>query len=111
MGFQKGNKLGTGRPVSKPFYDALMMEIKGAGSDHKSLRRIARKLMACAESGESWAIREIADRLDGKPHQTVDKTVEHKKTIHEITDDELIAIATAGSTNGTGKANGKGKPH
>jgi len=60
-----------GRPKEKPFKAALDMELKAAGEDHKKLRGIARKLIACAEKGESWAIREIADRLDGRPAQEI----------------------------------------
>jgi Family of unknown function (DUF5681) len=42
MPFEKG-KSGNpgGRPKGKPFRDALMMEIKAAGDDHKALRKIA----------------------------------------------------------------------
>lgn len=35
------------------------------------LRKIAEKLYAMAEAGDIAAMREIGDRLDGKPHQTV----------------------------------------
>ena len=33
------------------------------------------KLFAMAEAGDISAMREIADRLDGKPHQTLDANV------------------------------------
>lgn len=77
-----------GRPKSKPFKDALMMEALAAERGEKcyakkgSLRWNARQLLI---KGEVAAIREIADRLDGKvtqgisgpnggPIQTVDLT-------------------------------------
>lgn len=53
------------------------MELKSAGKDQKELREIARALIAKAKEGEGWAIQQVADRLDGKPHQTVDATIEH----------------------------------
>jgi hypothetical protein len=72
----------AGRPVGaqnkdKPFRDALRMELAEIGDDHKALRRIARNLIKLA-GGESemldgglGAIKEIADRLDGKPAQAI----------------------------------------
>jgi hypothetical protein len=56
----------------KPFRTALQMEIAALGEDHKALRAIARNLIALAERPEKEAfpaIREIADRLDGKSAQ------------------------------------------
>src|SRR5262249_21097734 len=61
---QSGNPGGKLR--QKPFTDALRMEICEAGDDHKKLRRIARKLLAMAEASDMAAIRELADRLEGK---------------------------------------------
>ena len=55
-----------GKPKEKPFADALRMEIKAAGGDHKALRKVARALLDKAEDGDLQAIREVADRLDGK---------------------------------------------
>jgi hypothetical protein len=58
-----------GRPIGsanrqKPFNDALTIALRG---DPLRLRRIADKLAALAEGGDLAAIREVADRLDGKP--------------------------------------------
>jgi hypothetical protein len=57
----------------KPFREALRMELAAAGEDNKVLRAIARNLIADAQKPENAlaAIREIADRLDGKPAQAV----------------------------------------
>jgi hypothetical protein len=44
-------------------------------ADPEKLRRIADKLLAMAEDGDIQAIKEVGDRLDGKPNQTVDATV------------------------------------
>lgn len=46
------------------------MEIAAAGDDNKALRKVARALLDKAATGDVGAIREIADRLDGKvPHR------------------------------------------
>jgi hypothetical protein len=57
----------------KPFRDALRMELAALGEDSKALRAIARNLIAEAQKPENSipAIKEIADRLDGKPAQAV----------------------------------------
>jgi hypothetical protein len=55
----------------KPFRDALRMEILAMGADHKGLRLVARKLLDNAKEGDNSAIREIADRLDGKVPQAI----------------------------------------
>lgn len=63
----------SGRRAEKPFRDALRMEIASLQeSDPKALRSIARKLLEVAAAGEGWAIKELADRTDGKPSQQID---------------------------------------
>jgi hypothetical protein len=39
--------------------------------DGKKLRQLADKLIARAEEGDIAALKEIGDRLDGKPSQTI----------------------------------------
>lgn len=58
-----------GRSKSQPFYAALNRAIKQ--NDGKKLRAAAEKLLDLAEAGEAWAVKELADRLDGKAHQAV----------------------------------------
>lgn len=64
-----------GQQRDKPFRDALRMELAAAGEDQKKMRQIARNLIeAAADSGHKdmlASIREIADRMDGKPAQAV----------------------------------------
>ena len=55
--------------------------------------RIAEKLAEKAEEGDLGAIREIADRLDGKPVQVVDR---RDVPIEELSDSELHLIASGG---------------
>lgn len=73
MPFKKGQSGNPGgRPKQKQFRTALQMELNAAGDDAKALRSIARKLLDKAEDGDLQAIREIADRLDGKPVQGIE---------------------------------------
>ncbi len=74
MPFQPGNKLATGGRKEKPFRDALRAEIaaaEAANDDPRALRKIARKLLGSAAEGDIQAIKEVADRLDGKVPQAI----------------------------------------
>src|SRR3954469_724635 len=74
----------------KPFNDALRVALK---RDPLRLPRIAEKLAEKAEEGDLAAIREIADRLDGKPAQVVDRG---DVPIHKLSTEELHFIASGG---------------
>jgi len=73
MPFEKG-KSGNpgGRPKHKMFREALEMELREIGPDHKALRDMARKAIDRARKGDMGAIGFIADRLDGKPAQAIE---------------------------------------
>lgn len=77
-----------GQQRDKPFRDALRMELAAVGTDQKALRNIARKLIAKAEAGEDSAIKEIADRMDGKPAQAVEMSgglaISHEEALAEL---------------------------
>ena len=64
------------------------MELAAVGTDQKALRNIARKLIAKAEAGEDSAIKEIADRMDGKPAQAVEMSgglaISHEEALAEL---------------------------
>lgn len=83
MAFQKGNQLAV---KSKLFDGALKRAI--AQDDGKKLRAAAESLLTQAASGEAWAIRELADRLDGKSQAHV--SVE-TKNVSDLSLSELVA--------------------
>lgn len=81
-----------GRPAGsenkdKPFRDALRMEIRAAENSPRALRQIANKLIDMAASGDMQAIKEIGDRLDGKPAQESTLTVRNE--LDSMNDSEL----------------------
>lgn len=53
-----------------------------AAQDPQKLRRIAEALYARAEEGDIQAVKEIGDRLDGKPGQEMDIT--HRGGLAEV---------------------------
>ena len=64
----------SGPKREKPFRDALMLAIKeaeGQPNHHRALRRVAERLLDEAAAGNVQAMKEIADRLDGKVPQGV----------------------------------------
>lgn len=84
-----------GRPIGsvnreKPFNEALRVALRG---HPLRLRRIAKKLTEKAEEGDLAAIRELADRLDGKPAQVIDRS---DAPVEELSDAELHLIASGG---------------
>jgi hypothetical protein len=84
-----------GRPIGslnreKPFNDALRIALRARP---QSLRRIADRLIDKAEQGDLSSAREIADRLDGRPVQMIDR---HDVVVTELSDAELYLIASGG---------------
>ena len=68
-----------GRPLGsenkdKPFRDMLRRLVAEAGTDRDALRDVGIALIAKARSGDIPAIKEFADRLDGKVPQSTEIT-------------------------------------
>ena len=58
----------SGKGKHKLFRDAIALAVHDA--DGKKLRDIAEKLVTMAQDGDMQAIKEVGDRLDGKPAQS-----------------------------------------
>lgn len=101
MPFEKGNKHAAGHGP-KLFHAALQRAIKQ--DDGQRIREAAEKLLDLAAAGEAWALRELADRLDGKAHQSTSVNV-NRTDARQLPDDELASIA-AGSGEGTADSAG-----
>lgn len=84
----------SGRRAEKPFRDALRMELAAAGEDSRALRKIAKALIAAAEDGKMDAIREVADRIDGKVAQAIEGRLEH------AADDTIMGLMERIASNG-----------
>ena len=66
------------------FHSALKRALARAGKNvDGGLNKVCDKLVKSANDGEQWAIKEIADRIDGKAHQSV--TTETTVTIKPAT--------------------------
>jgi len=62
-GGQLGNK---NQSKNKPFLDAMR---RALAQNPQKIASIVDKVLEKAEEGESWAVKEVADRLDGKAVQ------------------------------------------
>ena len=99
MAWEKGQSGNLrGRPLNEKCFTA-MLRIAAVESDtttgKQNLRIVADKLMESAKAGESWAIQQLADRLDGKPQQTSNVSLS-PRSVTEMTREELLAIAAQG---------------
>lgn len=70
-----------GKAKEKLCFDALMIELKEAQaidpSAPRTMRSIARKLIAMADEGDIQAIKEVFNRIDGMPVQIVENLNEN----------------------------------
>lgn len=70
MGAPIGNKNAIGQQdTERPFREALRRAI--TQDDGKRIRATAEKLLDLAAEGEAWAVKELADRVDGKVSQQI----------------------------------------
>lgn len=56
----------------------------------KGMEKLARKIIEAAENGDAWALKELGDRIEGKPAQTVEMnlTTTHEDALKELLDPE-----------------------
>ena len=73
------------------------MELAQAGDNHKALRAIAAALIEKAAAGDVPSIKEIGDRLDGKPAQAIIGGDEDDPAIQTVTKIELIGVRPSAS--------------
>ena len=67
---------------ARMFADALRRALARDGGDlARGLDKIADRLVAAAVAGHQWAIADIADRLDGRPKQTIEGQIDHNVNV------------------------------
>ena len=77
MAFQKGQSGNpSGRKVEKPITDAIRMALseEHEATGKKKLRVLAEKMVNEAIDGIIQAMKEVADRMEGKPAQSMELT-------------------------------------
>jgi hypothetical protein len=75
----------AGRPRGiwgdKAFRDALNLAVREKEGGKPRLRLLAEQLVTAGLAGDVMAIREVADRLDGKPTQQTEMTISDQRTV------------------------------
>jgi hypothetical protein len=83
-GAPEGNKNNSkGKPISDAFRRALTGEV-----NTERLKKLVEKYIVKAEDGDFPVFKEIIDRLEGKPAQTVQGTGEQGEIILKVTQDD-----------------------
>jgi hypothetical protein len=66
------------------------LDKRGAGDRREALDLLAGELLERAAQGEGWALKELGDRLDGKPAQTLgtdpDRPLQIEQIVRRIVD-------------------------
>lgn len=91
----------SGRKQEKPFADALRIELAAAGEDRKALRAIAAQLISKATNGDMQAIKELADRTDGKAVQAIEATItnSHEDLLSQLDADRTVETIPSQTIN------------
>lgn len=81
---ESGNPNGTvkTRRWSAAIERALDKRAGGDGQSHKELDKLAEKLLANCDTGDLAALKELGDRLDGKPKQQMELTGDKNNPIN-----------------------------
>lgn len=86
MGFDKGNKLGKGNKGAKLIEEALRRAATQENGER--IRAGVEKLLDKFAEGDLAAFSIVADRIDGRPNQSVDMSI--TKDVREYSTEELI---------------------
>lgn len=92
---------GPGRPPgpgNKPWADAIRVAVNAHvdGTDTKKLRTLAEKVVSLGLAGDMAALKEIGDRLDGKPAQAITGDPENPLQVASTVTVTLVKPSAAG---------------
>lgn len=73
------NPTGKNGREQKPWADAIKRALARAENDpvagHRTINKLAEQLLSKAAEGDMPALKELGDRLDGKPIQSIDADI------------------------------------
>ena len=91
MPFEKGNQLAANARKWRSAIDQAL-EARSKADQMECLRSIAGKLIDAAENGDQWAIKELGDRIDGKPAQSLTVGSDEENPLKMVTEVKLIGF-------------------
>ena len=101
---------GTNKGKDKPWTEALRLVVFRDDDDGKRrLLKIAEQCATAAEGGDMQAIKEIGDRLDGKPAQESTVTIDDKRDATDWTRAELVSFLRDATADRTGVTETEGR--
>ena len=87
---------------------AVSRRLENEEGKPQKIERLADKVVEMALGGDMSAVQEIANRLDGKPAQSIQHSNDPDNPLirdaHELTDAELAAIIAGAGSAGTAEA-------
>jgi len=94
-----------GQQRDKPYREALRLELAemSDGENLKKLRQIARAHIEAAAAGDMQAIKDLADRLDGKPTQMLEHTAPSSLPPRKLTYEIVHVTETREQINNGGR--------
>ncbi|HEX8106720.1 MAG TPA: DUF5681 domain-containing protein [Kofleriaceae bacterium] len=109
MAWEKGK---SGNPAGSPKRRLITSHIErellqaAAEGNVTKARKIAEQVVSMAEGGDKWAIQFVTERTEGRP----DQHVSISRSVRELTDADLTAIATGSGEGAVGEAGGAEVP-
>lgn len=101
---------GTNKGKDKPWTEALRLVVfRDDESGKRRLLSIAEQCAKAAEGGDMQAIKEIGDRLDGKPAQESTVTIDDKRDATDWTRAELVSFLRDAASDRAGVAETEGR--
>jgi hypothetical protein len=105
----RGNPKPTGSKPDKLMRDALVVALNreaetADGKPTRKLNLIADAIVDKAAGGDVSAATFIADRVDGRAHQTTEITIDDKRDATDWTRAELVEILSHARNGGAGTA-------
>ena len=99
-GAPKGNSNATkGKPWRDAIDRALRVRDKSRVDGKEALDTLAEQLLVAAEAGEGWALKELGDRLEGRPAQSLTIGGDEENPLEIVTKVEIVALGSKSDTN------------
>ena len=82
----RGAPIGNDNAVKRPWGEAIRQALdkRHPGGRMAAMVEVAEKLIEAAAMGDTQALKELGDRLDGKAHQSIDAAVEANVTVEVV---------------------------
>ena len=84
----------TNATKGKPWRDAINRALARRAEDHTvegGLNALADKFLAACEDGDQWAMKEMGDRVEGKPSQSVTLSGDEDRPLYHKVERTIVS--------------------